>query len=40
MSQTKVDAARQLETMGKRRPSEDSRETGLSAVTFGAGLMI
>ncbi|KAL1797032.1 hypothetical protein ACET3X_005572 [Alternaria dauci] len=40
MSQTKVDAARQLETMGKRRPSEDSRETGLSAVALGAGLMI
>ena len=40
MSQTKVDAARQLETMGKRRPSEDSRETGLSAVSLGAGLMI
>jgi hypothetical protein len=40
MSQTKIDASRQLETMGKRRPSEDSRDTGLSAVTLGAGLMI
>jgi hypothetical protein len=40
MSQTKMDAARQLQTMGKRRPSEDSRETGLNAVTLGVGLMI
>lgn len=40
MSQTKMDTARQLKTLGKRRASEDSRETGLSAVTIGAGLMI
>jgi hypothetical protein len=40
MSQTKMDAARQLDMMGKRRPSEDSRETDLSTVTLGAGLMI
>jgi hypothetical protein len=40
MSQTKMDAARQLDMMGKRRPSEDSRETDLNTVTLGAGLMI
>jgi hypothetical protein len=40
ISQTKMDAARQLEIMGKRRPSEDSRETGLTTVTGGAGLMV
>ncbi|CAO2657713.1 Nn.00g038390.m01.CDS01 [Neocucurbitaria sp. VM-36] len=39
ISHTKADAARQLATMGKRR-SEDSRETGLSAVALGVGLLI
>ncbi|KAJ4373832.1 hypothetical protein N0V83_002571 [Neocucurbitaria cava] len=39
ISHSKADAARQLENMGKRR-SEDSRETGLSAVALGVGLLI
>jgi hypothetical protein len=40
MSHSKMDAARQLETMGKRRASEDSRENGLSAVTLSVELIV
>jgi hypothetical protein len=40
LSHTKGDAARPLETIGKRRASEDSRENGLSKVAFGVGLII
>jgi hypothetical protein len=40
MSHSKVDAAHQLETIGKRRPSEDSREAGLNTVVLGVGLII
>lgn len=39
-TQAKADAARQLANMGKRRNSEESRETGLSAVALGVGLLI
>lgn len=40
ISQVKTDASRQLAEMGKRRASEDARETGLSAMTLGVGLII
>jgi hypothetical protein len=40
MSLSKIDAARQLEAMGKRRTSEDSRENGLSAVTLSVELAV
>jgi hypothetical protein len=40
MSHSKIDAARQLETMEKRRTSEDSRENGLSTVTLGVELIV
>jgi hypothetical protein len=40
MTQIKLDASRQLETMGKRRPSEDGRETGLSAVALNVALLV
>lgn len=39
-SPIKAEAARQLEIMGKRRASEESRENGLSAVALGVGLLI
>lgn len=40
MSQTKADAARQLETMGKRRASVDSREAGLTSLDLNVGLLV
>lgn len=40
MMHSKADAARQLLNMGKRRASEDSRETGLSAMTLGVGMLV
>lgn len=40
ISQVKTDASRQLAEIGKRRASEDARETGLSAVALGVGLII
>ncbi|KAF1830402.1 hypothetical protein BDW02DRAFT_507605 [Decorospora gaudefroyi] len=40
LPQSKTDAARQLDHIGKRRPSEDSRETRLSAVALGVQLLI
>jgi hypothetical protein len=40
LSQTKMDATRQLTAMGKRRNSLEPQEAGLSAVALGVGLMI
>ncbi|OAL57117.1 hypothetical protein IQ07DRAFT_617523 [Pyrenochaeta sp. DS3sAY3a] len=40
ISHVKADAQRQLAGLGKRRASEDSRETGLGAVALGVSLLI
>lgn len=37
---TMDDAARQLETLGKRRHSEESRETNLHSVSLGVGFLV
>lgn len=40
LARLKADAARQLDTMGKRRASEEGRGPGLNTVVLDAGLMI
>jgi hypothetical protein len=40
MTPIKIDASRQLETMGKREPSDDGREMGLSAVPLNVELLV